>query len=249
MKPAKGIKWEHYRELWKNRHIRGYLPETMKLSKAAFVSMLSRHKTVYAKPNQGAFGIGVMQISRLGPENQPSYRVRFGTRQKTFRTVEETYDFVLSRRVKSDYVVQQGIELLTWNHRPFDLRLMMTKQSRSPWQNEGFVGRAAHPRKIVTNIRSGGTAISIEDLLAPYADSAGKQKIIARLNALGRRICEQLEGGYPGIRLFGIDMGLDRRLKPWVIEVNTRPEKICWKCMRKLYRKNRRSGERVSISR
>lgn len=143
----------------------------------------------------------------------------------------------MENRVNKDYLVQQGIDLLQWNKRPFDLRLMIRKQSDNTWRNAGFVGRAAHPKKIVTNIRSGGTAVSIEDLLAPYTNYTSKRKIIRRLNQLGSRICERLEKKYPGIRLFGIDIGMDRDLKPWVIEVNTRPEKICWKCMRKLYKK------------
>jgi hypothetical protein len=234
-KPAKGIKWEHHRELMKNSTISGHLPATMKLNRQSLFSMLSRYKTVYLKPNQGAFGVGVMQVRKIGYEN---FRVHVGSLQKKFRSLDEVYAFVLANRINNDYLVQQGIDLLRWNKRPFDLRLMITKQSGNTWRNEGFVGRAAHPKKIVTNIRSGGTALSIEDLLAPYTNQISKKKVISKLNRLGSRICHQLEKNYPGIRLFGIDVGMDQNLKPWVIEVNTRPEKICWKCMRKLYKKN-----------
>jgi hypothetical protein len=114
---------------------------------------------------------------------------------------------------------------------------MITRQRDTTWRNVGFVGRAAHPKKVITNIRCGGTAISIDDLLAPYTNRISKKKVVLKLNRLGSRICQQLEKNYPGIRLFGIDVGMDQNLKPWVIEVNTRPEKICWKCMRKLYKK------------
>ncbi len=241
-KPAKGIKWDHYRELMKNSDINRHLPATMKLNKQALFAMLSRYQTVFVKPNQGAFGEGVMQVRRIDHEKRPFFRVHVETLQKMFRTKEELYAFIVTKKVKKDYLVQQGIDLLRWNKRPFDLRLMIRKQSDSTWQNEGFVGRAAHPKKIVTNIRSGGTAVSIEDLLAPYTNHAGKRKIIRRLNQLGSRICERLEKKYPGIRLFGIDVGLDPNLKSWVIEVNTRPEKICWKCIRKLYKKTRKQS-------
>ncbi|NOU97248.1 hypothetical protein GC093_29065 [Paenibacillus sp. LMG 31456] len=236
-RPAKGIKWDHYRELKNDSHIVKHLPDTMKLSKQSLFSMLSRYTTIYLKPNRGAFGVGVMQVRKLDQEKQPRFRVHVGILQRTFRSKNEVYAFVLARRVGKDYLVQQGIELLRWNKRPFDLRLMISKKDDNTWRNLGFVGRAAHPKKIVTNIRSGGTAVSIDDLLAPYTNQTSKKKIIRKLNQLGRRICGQLEKNYPGIRLFGIDLGMDQNLKPWVIEANTRPEKICWKCMRKLYKK------------
>lgn len=237
-KPAKGIKWDHHRELMKNSQINKYLPATMKLNKQSFITMLTRYKTVYLKPNQGALGEGVMQVRKIEHEKQPFFRVHVGTGQTKFQSMEKAYDFVLAKRVNTDYLVQQGIDLLRWNKRPFDLRLMITKQKDNTWRNKGFVGRAAQPRKIVTNIRSGGTAVSIEDLLAPYTNPNSQKKVILKLNQLGNRICKQLEKSYPGIQLFGVDIGMDQNLKPWVIEVNTRPEKICWKCMRKLYKKN-----------
>lgn len=237
--PAKGIKWDHYVELKNDRTIREHLPETMKLNESSLFSMLSRYGTVYVKPNRGAFGEGVMRVQKRGHEKQRFFRVHKGIHQKTFESEDGLYAFVLVNKVRQDYLVQQGIDLLRWNKRPFDLRLMMSKQNDNRWLNEGFVGRVAHPKKIVTNIRSGGTAVSIDDLLAPYTNESGRSKAINRLNQLGTRVCERLEKNYPGIRLFGIDIGMDQDLKPWIIEVNTRPEKICWKCMNKLYKKIR----------
>lgn len=245
----KGIKWDHYRELKKYPKLQKALPETMKLNKQTFFRMLLKHKTVFIKPNQGAFGRGVMKVQRLVHEKRVTYRVHSGMTRKTVQTKEDLCGFICSQKKKEDYLVQQGIDLLRWHNRPFDLRLMMRKQPGGDWRNEGFVGRAAKPGKIVTNIRSGGTALSIEDLIRPHVNAPGKRKIIADLNQLGRYVSEKLERLYPGISLFGIDIGLDQKMRPWIIEVNTRPEKICWKCLRKLQQKNKQKANKHSRTR
>ncbi|CAG7643822.1 YheC/YheD family protein [Paenibacillus allorhizosphaerae] len=236
-KPGKGIKWEHYLELKKDNKLMGHLPDTKKLNKRNLLSMLSKYKAVYLKPNVGAFGIGIMRVHSIADGKEPAFVVHKGSSQKKLFSNDLLYAYVMKNRARPDYLVQQAIPLLQWKKRPFDVRLMMTKQRNNIWLNEGFVGRAANPKKIVTNIRSGGTAVSIDDLLAQYTDRATKATIIKKLNELGRRVCVRLEPKYTGIRLFGIDVGLDHKLKPWLIEANTRPEKICWKCLRKLYNK------------
>ncbi|WP_369009673.1 YheC/YheD family protein, partial [Lysinibacillus sp. GbtcB16] len=84
----------------------------MKLNKQSFSSMLSRHKTVYLKPNQGAFGVGVMQVRQIEDKKKPYFRVHMETQQKEFQTIRAAYAFVLAKRVNTDYLVQQGIDLL-----------------------------------------------------------------------------------------------------------------------------------------
>lgn len=236
-KPAKGIKWDHYVELKKDSKLISHIPDTMKLNKRNLLGMLSNYKEVYLKPNVGAFGIGIMRVHTIADGKKSAFVVHSGSRQKKLFSNDQLYAYVMEHRVRPDYLVQQAINLLQWKKRPFDVRLMMAKQRNNIWRNKGFVGRAAHPKKIVTNIRSGGTAVSIDDLLDPYTDRETKTKTIKKINELGRRVCERLEPKYKGIRLFGIDVGLDQKLKPWLIEANTRPEKICWKCLRKLYNK------------
>ncbi|MCY9514341.1 YheC/YheD family protein [Paenibacillus apiarius] len=233
--PAKGPKWDHYVELKKDHDISVHLPYTMKLNKASLHSMLSLFPSVYVKPNRGAFGVGVMQVDSKGSNNQPLFRVHKGTRQETFNSEKQLYSYVLANQVNKNYIVQQGINLLQWNRRPFDIRMMIKKQSEGTWKNEGFLGRVAQPDKIVTNIRSGGTPMPIEDLLAPYTSPFGIQYTKEALNRLGAHICKRLEKKYEGIQLLGIDIGMDQQVKPWIIEVNMRPEKICWDCIRKLY--------------
>lgn len=240
-KPAKGIKWDHYMELKKDSKLMSHIPDTMKLNKRNLISMLSKYKKVYLKPNVGAFGIGIMRVDSITEGKKPVFVVHSGSRQKKLFSNDQLYAYVRENRVRPDYLVQQAINLLHWKKRPFDVRLMMAKQRNNIWLNKGFVGRAAHPKKIVTNIRSGGTAVSIDDLLEPHTNRGTKTKIMKKLNELGRRVCERLEPKYTGIRLFGIDVGLDHKLKPWLIEANTRPEKICWKCLRKLYDKTSNS--------
>lgn len=41
---------------------------------------------------------------------------------------------------------------------------------------------------------------------------------------LGVKCALQLSSAYPGLKEIGLDLALDRRLTPWILEVNTAPD-------------------------
>ncbi|NOJ73315.1 YheC/YheD family protein [Paenibacillus alvei] len=235
----KGPKLEHHTELMKDNELRGHLPETMKLDKESLFFMLSLYPSVYVKPNQGAFGEGVMKVTKSSESSETEqFHVHRGTKQHTFHSKERLYSFILSKKTSKKYIVQQGIDLLHWEDRPFDLRIMVKKQEDESWKNEGILGRVAQSNKIVTNIRSGGSPVSIEKLLSSHTNWVSLRNVKEQIDRIGVRASEKIESKYPGVKLLGIDIGLDQRLKPWIIEVNMKPEKICWDCIEKLYQEN-----------
>jgi hypothetical protein len=101
------------------------------------------------------------------------------------------------------------------------------------------VGRLARPHKVVTNYHSGGRPMPVRELLASFLPKAEQVPYVDQLKALGLRISGHMSGIFPRFRAYGVDMGIDKGLKPWIIEVNTRPDKYIFNALsdKRMFRK------------
>lgn len=217
-------KWTKTKILLKHGNIRRYVPETRLFTRHRLKEMLGKYSVVYVKPTHGTAGQGVMRVSRTVSGRRTVYRYQLGFREKSGRNTDELYRSISRLTGKRSYIVQKGIPLLRYKQRPFDIRVMVQRVGNDLWVPTGYIGRVAHPRKIVTNFHSGGRPMKLEKLLSPYVKGGEREALIDGLNALGVGIARQLQSRFHGLREIGVDIGLDEQLKPWILEVNTRPD-------------------------
>jgi glutathione synthase/RimK-type ligase-like ATP-grasp enzyme len=193
------------------------VPDTRWYSKKTLKTMLDRYKMVYIKPNNGTGGRGIMRAEKL----EEGYKYQFKTSTRAYSTFANMIRSMEKQFENDRYVIQQGIHLLQYNGRIFDLRVMVQKNHKGKWETTGIVGRIGHPKKIVTNVCRGGSSKSIEALLKNHVPSVREYK--KRLNHLGSRTARQLNKTFPRITQLGLDIGIDRDLHPWILEANPRP--------------------------
>jgi len=225
-RPVRSItsKWVKTIVLNQSPHLRAYVPATRLLSKSNLLSMLTNYKMVYVKPVSGSAGHGVMKVEMLQTPKGKIYRYQQGTTPRHFTNYAALYHSIAKTKLKRSYLIQKGIPLLKYDQRPFDIRIMVQKNRKREWEASGYIGRVAHPKKIVTNFHNSGKALALEVLLGRFLQGKRRRQCIAGLNLLGCRIGKHLNRNYPGFREIGVDVGLDRSLKPWIIEVNTAPD-------------------------
>ena len=234
-------KWSKTSVLLADDSIAAHIPLTRKLSHESLLTMLNQHGMVYVKPDRGTFGIGVIRVEAIGSS---SYRYQEGTRVRTFETYDALYQSLKQLTGKRTYLVQRGIHLLRHRKRRFDLRVMVQKSPRGQWETTGVIGRLAHPGKIVTNYHSGGTPMAFGELMATHLPQAEHRSYAARLEKLGVQVARRLQSSYPGLKEIGIDVALDTQLRPWILEVNTKPDPYIFRKLkdRSVFRKVYRYG-------
>ncbi|CAK4824486.1 unnamed protein product [Aphanomyces euteiches] len=106
--------------------------------------------------------------------------------------------------------------MLRFQGRPFDFRVMIQKNPNGKWETTGIAGRVAHPSKAVTNGSQGGTIYPAGSLIKPA--------LIQTLGHIAHLTAVQFSLKYPLMNELGIDIAVDRHRKPWILEVNTRPD-------------------------
>ncbi|WP_058301638.1 YheC/YheD family protein [Gorillibacterium timonense] len=214
------------KHLQEKEEFREYIPETIAESKVNLEAYLTRYRTVYVKPNNGTGGRGVIRV-KIAKDG--GYVYQLGTKKHEFRTFDGMYKALGQITSLKPHLVQKGIPLLKAKGRPFDIRVMVQRGDDGKWLHTGTIARIARPKLIVTNYHRGGTPIELEKLLGPYLSEKEIPNFVKKINELSVKIAEHLGVGYPYVTAVGVDIGLDRALKPWIIEVNTKPDPYIFK--------------------
>jgi glutathione synthase/RimK-type ligase-like ATP-grasp enzyme len=209
-----------------------HVPKTMYMNKENVSDMLHLYRMVYVKPDIGTFGQGVMKVEMKSAYPKVSYRYQLGTKKRHFDSFEAMYHALTLETRNKTYLVQKGIHLNKYKGNAYDIRVMVQKNPQKIWETTGMIGRVAHPQKIVTNFHNGGELMSVQKLLQHDVPAEQRKGYLMKLNKLGRATASALASRYPGIREIGIDLGIDHRLKAWILEVNTSPDPYIFKYFR-----------------
>lgn len=221
-------KWEKTEILRGDPELKKHLPPTQILTESGLREMLKQCGMVYVKPIRGSQGRGVMKVemneAKAAGRPVRTYAYQLGEKRLTFPVYNTFYRSILKDAKGKVYLVQKGIQLLKHKGRPFDIRLVVQRVPRGDWKATATVGRVAHPRKIVTNGSQGGTIYPTAHLLGSCANATGRLQLLKQMDQIAVRTAKRLSRVYPGIVELGLDIALDHKLKPWILEVNNRPD-------------------------
>ncbi|WP_124726907.1 YheC/YheD family protein [Staphylospora marina] len=221
-------KWSIHQLLSNHEITREFIPETvLSPSIGTLHKMLERHSMVYLKPNTGSLGMGIFRITHHPKEG---YYCRFhqGTKNvlHRFRSLEKLISHYFgspqSSRFKK-YLVQQGIRLIRHENRPVDFRVHMHKDGSGEWKVVAIASKAAGSGCVTTHVRTGGSILPTDELLAKtFRENARSVEASIRNAAIliARALEEQVNGPLGEL---GMDMGVDHSGRVWLFEVNSKP--------------------------
>ncbi|UVI30653.1 YheC/YheD family protein [Paenibacillus spongiae] len=208
------------RVVLRSKELAKHVPSTRPFNRGQLLAMLEQYRMVYVKPDAGSMGIGVMRVEK----KSDGYRYQSGAQVFVFPAFQTMFHSLQKRIGGRRYLIQKGIHVLRHDGRPFDFRIMIQKNPFRQWECTGTAGRVAHPRKIVSNGSQGGTIFQAAALLNPITGKQKSSRLQSHMNHLARLTAAQFGHAYPAMNELGLDIAVDRNLKPWILEVNTRPD-------------------------
>lgn len=225
--PAFLNKWEVYETLAGSPDLLQYLPETRKLTTETLEAMLERYPVLYLKPSNGSLGMGIIRVKK-DSGGSLKYVIYRASRLKG--NAENARDLMKkTKKVRGDkpYIVQEGLQLATYGGSIFDIRIIYQKNARGEWQISKKFARVAPRKSSVSNLRRGGRPVPSRYVFKHLYRS--KESITSKNNQIKemcKKVASVLETQCNGIYgELGLDIGMDKRGKPYLIEVNSKPRK------------------------
>ncbi len=236
-------KWETHVILAQNPRLREHLPVTKKHDNLDnLLKFLALYQTVYLKPVHGSLGKNIIRISLTPTGYRGQYRQGKETVTRFWSTPDELQTELTKFIHGKPYIIQQGLHLLKYRDRVFDIRVLMQKDGQGRWVDSAMVVRVGPPGGIFPNVAAGGEPRNIKvfwqeltstDWLASRVFTVAKQ-----ISFLAAQTLEDSLGTFAEI---GLDIGIDTENRVWLIEINSKPS-------RKVFPKDQPDLKRNSIS-
>ncbi|QGT99320.1 hypothetical protein SYNTR_0727 [Candidatus Syntrophocurvum alkaliphilum] len=233
-------KWKVHQVLDSNPQLNDYLPETYSFSKENIESMIQKYSTLYLKPIHGSLGKGIIKLTKDKSGKLHYIIHRTGRIRGKADNIEEFIKKTKKSHGNRPYIVQQGINLAKYKGAPFDIRIIFQKNSKGNWQISKKFARVAPRGSSISNLSSGG---KVQTTKKTFRYLFNKKDTIEARNKEIKNMClkiaKTIENSYDGtFGELGLDIGIDIKGHPWLIEVNSKPRKTTETVFSKIIVKN-----------
>lgn len=199
--------------------LKQFVLDTRQLSKSALQKMLLTYPSVVFKPT-----IGGGKLIGFMTHKQDTVSVQLDTQHHTFSDYGALYTFIKGLNKKKRFILQRGVDLLTLDDRPVDVRVNMQKVT-DDWEMSGIVARIAPPNPRENNDQSDGHGVLLREVFSCIGINDIKyEEIRALLVTVGYMSARLLNEVYTGLRELGFDIGIDKQLRLHILEINTKPQ-------------------------
>jgi hypothetical protein len=217
-------KMEVYRAVGRQPEWAAHVPETWRIRGTARLSyMLKKYRYVFIKPEHGTQGKGVLRVTVT--REGFSCRGRDSGNRPYRTTVSSPAGIIAlasgaSKRRK--LLVQQGLYLNNFRGSTFDIRCIVQKDENGEWQLTGSAARIGRSGSVTSNLHGGGRALRTEAVITEIFRERAEE-ILENIRRVAIGIAGAMDKGLGDFGEIGLDLGVDRDGKVWLIEANSKP--------------------------
>jgi glutathione synthase/RimK-type ligase-like ATP-grasp enzyme len=218
-------KWETHTILSSNNTLKKYLPNTLKFDRAnTLETMLTKYPVIFLKPIHGSLGKGIYKIRRTATGFESAYSTLSGEMIRHFSSLKSLIIY-LSKRIKRPYVIQEGINILHYEGRPVDFRILMQKNRKGQWSVTSLVARIGAENRIVSNVSRGGEIAGVMTTLK-QCNISNPTAMRSKLAAVAKRVAQVIDQEHEGLfGELGIDLAISTNEQIYILEANSKPSK------------------------
>lgn len=222
---TKGIsqnKYQMHKIINEKPELRPYLPHTEKGTIENLQTMMQEHTKLILKPANGSLGGGIIKLEK---DNEGMWIFHYPIARRTWEEIifyDELPQRLINTLKKKTYIIQEKIELATYQDLAFDLRVVVQRGDTGAWVLAGILCKvAANKDRFVTNISQGGSSLSFDRVFKshPYLSY---DKVYQEVSTISLDIAKHLENYTDHIADIALDLAVDQEGHPYFIESNFR---------------------------
>lgn len=236
-------KWEVHECLHNDVRTRHLLPDTRIFSLINLSDFLSNYKEVFIKPRNSNTGKGIIKI--VSDSEKEKYCWASGKDPLQWykcSSITELYNNIKKLIKNNDgMLIQEGINLATYNQRIFDLRAQVQKNGNGEWVFTGMGVRIAAKNHFLTHVPNGGRVADFLKISNKvFIENLEKvNKLNEQLAYIFTNVPQVVENKLDiSLGVLSMDIGIDRQGTAWIIELNSKPASFDEKAIRNKHLKN-----------
>lgn len=233
-------KWQTYRLLSQHQQLSRFVPPSeMVTSPATVKDWLEKYRDIVLKPVGGSLGRGIIRI-RFKDHGLLLYGRNMRNRpiKHFFSDYRSCQSYLKQHHLNRQTLVQPYLSLSTPDGEPFDIRVLIQKNENGVWSRTGMAIRKGNPDSLTSNLHGGGRTYEVEPFLRKYFSEQQIQRIFEEVSILTEQAPPYLESCHGPLVELGMDVGVDRKGKVWLIELNSKPgRKIFYELKEPILRK------------
>ncbi|MGF9825413.1 YheC/YheD family protein, partial [Brevibacillus agri] len=105
------------------------------------------------------------------------------------------------------------------------IRVSVQKNRERDWTVSGMVAKVANSKNKLSNLSRGGRAVPFTEAVATLFTPEQQAETIQRISEAAVAIAKQYGRHFSSLADLGMDMGIDEKGNPYLIEVNVRDQR------------------------